>query len=332
MAITNFNINPYVALKSLLEVTAPHLGENFLKITCKELKKLFEADLVFITEAMNSNPTTKVKILYATKDTLPETFEVEGTPCKLVYENKIIQITKDVNIIFEKDRKTNYKSFYGIPLHDDEELCIGHIAIFSEKERKIPNEIEDIANIFARRIEVEYQRNILEKENKRIRKELELMIVTDSLTKIYNRRHFNQTAKDILAQVKRKNISATLTYIDIDNFKIINDKYGHDTGDTVLIYLANTLKKHSREGIDFIFRVGGEEFAIISTSSTLEESINHMKRINKELQLDDENKLKITLSAGIELFTKNDLSYDDVYKKADKKMYEAKKCGKNCIK
>ena len=134
MAISNFNINPYVALKSLLEVTAPHLGENFLKITCKELKKLFEADLVFITEAIDSNPTTKVKILYATKDTLPETFEVEGTPCKLVYANKIIQITKDVNIIFEKDRKTNYKSFYGIPLHDEEKLCIGHIAIFSEKE------------------------------------------------------------------------------------------------------------------------------------------------------------------------------------------------------
>lgn len=66
-----FNIDPYEALKSILEVTSPHLGESFLEITCHELKKLFQADLVFITEAINFNPTTKVKCSMVLMKTYP---------------------------------------------------------------------------------------------------------------------------------------------------------------------------------------------------------------------------------------------------------------------
>ena len=82
MNISKFNIDPYNALKALLEVTSPYLGESFLKVVCHELQKLFDADLVLITDAMNCNPTTKVKILYATNPSLPDSFELEGTPCK----------------------------------------------------------------------------------------------------------------------------------------------------------------------------------------------------------------------------------------------------------
>ena len=138
MNTSKFNIDPYNALKALLEVTSPHLGESFLKVVCHELEKLFDADLVLITEAIDCHPTTKVKILFATKSSLPDSFELEGTPCKLVYDNKIIQITKGVCMDFEKDKKTDYQSFYGIPLHNANDECIGHIAIFSKKERSIP--------------------------------------------------------------------------------------------------------------------------------------------------------------------------------------------------
>ncbi len=331
MNIAKFNIDPYHALKSLLEVTSAHLGESFLKIVCHELEKLFEADLVLITEAMNCNPTTKVKILYATNPSLPDSFELEGTPCELVYANTIIQITKGVNLEFEKEKNTEYQSFYGIPLHNKKDNCIGHIAIFSKKERSIPSHIEDISLIFARRIEVEYERNILEKENKKIHKELKSLVKTDSLTQLYNRRHFNKIAKKTLKKVKKEKCIATLCYLDIDNFKEINDKYGHDVGDDVLIYLSQLFKNNIRKDIDDLFRVGGEEFAILSMQSSLTDSYKHLSRIQEILRNDNKNKLNITMSIGLEVFQKNDKTFDDVYKRADIKMYKAKNSGKNCI-
>jgi len=331
MNTSKFNIDPYNALKSLLEVTSPHLGESFLKVVCHELQNLFDADLVLITDAIDCNPTTKVKILFATKPSLPDSFELEGTPCKLVYEDKIIQITKGVCMDFEKDKHTDYQSFYGIPLHNTINECVGHIAIFSKKERSIPSYIEDIALIFARRIEVEYERNILEKENKKIHKELKKLVRTDSLTKLYNRRHFNKMAKKTLSKVKNGKFNSTLCYLDIDNFKQINDTYGHDKGDEILIYLAKLFKDNIRKDIDTLFRVGGEEFAIISNHSSIEDSYKHIIRIQKKLQDDINNELNITLSIGLELFQKSDNSFDDVYKRADLKMYKAKHSGKNCI-
>jgi two-component system cell cycle response regulator len=305
--MNNFDIDPYHALKSLLEVTSPHLGESFLKVVCHELKKLFDADMVFITEAINSNPTTKVKILYATNSNLPDSFELEGTPCQLVFEDKIIQINKRLNLEFDKAKTTSFESFYGIPLHSKDSLCIGHIGIFSEKKRIIPNYIEDIALIFARRIEVEYQREILEKENIKIYIELKEMIITDSLTGLFNRRHFNAISKDTLLQIKRDIIIASLKY------------------------LSDLLQKNTREGIDYLFRVGGEEFAIISINSSLQDSYLHLERIQNTLVNDKDNSLNITLSVGIDVFAKDDKSFDAVCKRADIKMYKAKNSGKNCI-
>ena len=326
-----FNIDPYQALKALLEVTSAHLGESFLKIICHELKKLFDADLVLITKSLNNNPTTKVKILYTTNHSLENTFELEGTPCKLVYQNKIIQIPKDVNLKFEKEKDTNYKSFYGIPLHNKNHNCIGHIAIMSTKERTIPSYIEDIAFIFARRVEVEYQRNILEKENKKIQKKLKKLVNKDALTNLHNRRFFNKFAKKTLNKVKENKFNATLSYLDIDNFKDINDKYGHNKGDDVLIYLSKLLKKSIRKEIDTLFRVGGEEFIIISKHSTIEESFNQLCRIQQNLKNDNKNNLNITLSIGLSKFIESDNTFEDIYKRADEKMYKAKNFGKNCI-
>lgn len=330
--MNNFNVDPYKALKSLLEVTAPHLGEDFLKIICEELKNLFDADLVFITEAMNCNPTTKVKILHATNNNLPDSFELEGTPCNLVFENKTIQIEKGLHLNFEKEKNSNFESFYGIPLHNNSSICIGHIGIFSKEKKIIPKEIEDIALIFARRIETEYERDILEKENLKYQKKLQEMIITDGLTNLYNRRHFDNIARDVLAQVKRDLTTATLCFFDIDNFKKINDDFGHEVGDNVLKYLSKVLLENSREGVDYIFRIGGEEFAIISIDSTIEKSHEHVKRIKNHLKSDSLNiQHQLTFSVGIDIFKNEDKTYDEVYKRADDKMYEAKKNGKNCI-
>jgi len=328
----SFKFDPYKALKSILEVTSAHIGKDFIKVTADEIKKLFQADLVFITKALNYNPTTKVKILYATDDVMPPVFELDGTPCKLVFKNKIVKINECLQHDFEKEKGTGFESFYGIPINNDDNICIGHIAILSKQKRELPDELEDIALIYSRKIQTETKRLELEQENEKIRKELERLSITDSLTNLYNRRHFDNFADDTLKQIKRFDTNASLALLDIDDFKKLNDTYGHKVGDEVLIYLSKTLIDNSRDGIDYIFRIGGEEFAIISLNSTINSSISHLQRINNQLKKFpfDEN-ISLTITVGIDSFKKDDKDFDDLYLRVDNKLYEGKEKGKNRI-
>lgn len=328
-----FNFDPYKALKSILEATSIHTGKDFIKSTADEIKKLFHADLVFITKAINFKPTSKVEILYATSDKLPKEFELVGTPCELVFQNRIVEIYENVNKDFYKEKSTKFESFYGIPINNDKKECIGHISIFSEKKRKLAKELEDIAIIYSRKIEREILRLELETENEKIREELEKLTITDPLTNTYNRRHFVNCCSDLFQQVKRANIKATLAYIDIDDFKDINDNFGHDGGDNVLQEFSKVLKEQSRTAIDKIFRVGGEEFCILSIDATLDSTYLYLNRLMK-ISNDHFKGSKygeITLSIGLVQFTKELNDFNDLVKIADEKMYKAKKRGKNRV-
>ena len=325
------SFEPYTALKSILEVTSSRVGTDFLQQVCYELEKLFEADLVFISEVMDY-PITEVLIRYSSSPKYRGSYKIENTPCNLVFKNGITNINEGVNKKFSEEKDTDFEAFFGIPLYNEKKESTGHIAILSNYARILPNEAEDIALIFARRIDAEMTRIKLEFENKRITEELKKLTVTDSLTGIYNRRYFDKFSEETLNRVKRFDCNATLSFIDIDDFKQLNDNYGHEQGDKVLQYLSNILLKNARKGIEHIFRIGGEEFAIISINSSIDNSITYLTRVNKELKnFTFSPDIAITLSIGIDSFKKEDIKSDDVYKRADNKMYEAKTCGKNCI-
>lgn len=330
---SQFRFDPYEALKSILEITSYHTGDEFIAHTAIEIKKLFQADLVYITKAIDFNPTTKVKVIYSTNNKIPEIIDLNGIPGKFVFENKIIKIKEHVKYNFLNLLDEKYESFYGIPITDGKNKCIGHIAIYSKEIRELPKELDDIALIYSRKIERETRRIELEIENQRIRKQLEDLAITDTLTSLYNRRYFGKVCSDIFAQVKRDSTQATLSYIDIDNFKSINDRFGHEGGDFVLKYFANILIEESRKGLDYIFRLGGEEFCIISLNTPLQHSFEHLTRImgktkDKFASTKFEN---ITLSIGVVEFDKKFNSYEEIINLADKKMYTAKKAGKNTI-
>ena len=260
---TSFKFNPYEALKSILEITSYHIGSEFLEHTAIEIKKLFHADLVYITKAIDFNPTTKVKILYSTNNKVPQIIDLDGVPGKFVFDNKIIEIKKHVKYNFLDLLDEKFESFYGIPITDGKNHCIGHIAIYSKDIRELPVELNDIALIYSRKIEREMRRMELEEENLQIRTQLQELTITDTLTSLHNRRYFGKVCSDIFAQVKRNSTKAVLAYIDIDNFKSINDSFGHEGGDFVLKYFADILIEQSRKGLDYLFRLGGEEFCII---------------------------------------------------------------------
>ncbi len=120
--------------------------------------------------------------------------------------------------------------------------------------------------------------------------------------------------------------------LDIDFFKKINDTYGHDCGDNVLICISDTINKTIRES-DIAFRYGGEEFVICAPNSKLSDTISLMERINSKISLSFPSCIDkaVTVSSGIVELIKDE-SFTDLVKRADKLLYEAKVSGRNCIK
>ncbi|WP_324170715.1 GGDEF domain-containing protein [Sulfurimonas sp.] len=161
-------------------------------------------------------------------------------------------------------------------------------------------------------------------------KQLEEKSNLDSLTKIYNRRALSTYLNKICSN-KELPYNFHLLMLDIDDFKVINDKYGHIAGDKVLIFVSNILKKTLREG-DKVFRYGGEEFIIVLNRI----DDKHCKLItNRLLELIRNNKLiykndnlSITMSAGVTNFIRGDTP-NSLIARADKALYQAKKNGKN---
>ncbi|WP_373035944.1 GGDEF domain-containing protein [Sulfurimonas sp.] len=154
----------------------------------------------------------------------------------------------------------------------------------------------------------------------------------DSLTKVFNRRALSSYLKNVCSNDNLP-YEFHLLMLDIDDFKNINDKYGHVAGDKVLIFIANILKKTLRDG-DKVFRYGGEEFIIIL--NRIDDS--HCKKItNRLLDLVRGNKLiykgeglRVTMSIGTTKYAKGDTP-DTLIARADKALYKAKKSGKNQV-
>ena len=162
-----------------------------------------------------------------------------------------------------------------------------------------------------------------------IKKGLEIDNVTDGLTQLYNRIFFNEQLVFFIDKYEQNKSPFVLLFFDIDDFKKINDTYGHDVGDEVLKKISLIMKKSIRK-TDLACRYGGEEFAIIFPNTTLEQaktSLDRFEKNLKELKIDDKN---ITVSGAIVEYKDEGLM--DFIKQVDNALYEVKENGKNNIK
>lgn len=154
---------------------------------------------------------------------------------------------------------------------------------------------------------------------------------TDSLTSICNARYFYELFERELKKAKRLDKPFTLAYIDIDNFKEINDIYGHIKGDLILKNFSNLVLKNLRE-YDIIARVGGDEFVILLPDikdDSANDIISRIKEVSiKEFQKDN---YSLSLSIGAITYKKFDKSIEAMLKEVDDLMYEVKKSGKNNV-
>ncbi|KAB2826636.1 diguanylate cyclase [Aliivibrio finisterrensis] len=164
-------------------------------------------------------------------------------------------------------------------------------------------------------------------ERKGLENRLRELSEKDPLTQCWNRRKFEREFSDIIANDSfMKGIeSSCLAIIDIDYFKQINDKYGHDVGDKVITEVARMLGSESRRS-DFVARIGGEEFAVILPNTQLQEAEIILNRLRVAVSLNDH--IKVTISAGI---TDICNSREASYKRADLALYESKASGRNQI-
>jgi len=157
--------------------------------------------------------------------------------------------------------------------------------------------------------------------------------ITDELTGLTNRRGFNRQMEDDIKLANQRCANLILVVCDIDYFKQINDKFGHDEGDRVLQDVAKLLEAKCGQSANAISRFGGEEFAIIYTDFDNDECIRTLSSIQDELKVLFANRVyDITLSFGVcEIYPTDNTSAKRVFKLADTKLYQAKRTGRNKI-
>jgi hemerythrin len=163
---------------------------------------------------------------------------------------------------------------------------------------------------------------------------LEELSLTDTLTKLPNRRYAMQKLASSWEESSKHNTPLVCIMIDSDNFKEVNDTYGHDAGDAVLCTLAETLRQTIRD-TDMACRLGGDEFLIICPNTDLDHGISIAELICKAISTRCEQDIKETsrysASAGVAVRSPDMTSYENLIKAADNSVYEAKRAGKNCV-
>lgn len=172
-------------------------------------------------------------------------------------------------------------------------------------------------------------------ENAYLHLRTEIMARTDGLTEINNHRSFQEHLERELKRAIRHKRPLSLAMLDIDDFKKVNDAYGHQTGDEILRSMTALIKKEIR-ATDIFSRYGGEEFTIIfpeSSAGGVGDMVERIRELVSENVFDaGKNKIKITISIGVSCFDGGgSIAKDELIWKADSAMYKAKADGKNCV-
>ncbi|MCK9513628.1 MAG: GGDEF domain-containing protein [Pigmentiphaga sp.] len=168
----------------------------------------------------------------------------------------------------------------------------------------------------------------------RVRRRLEVVAATDPLTGLFNRRSFGDTAADRFNKAKVAGKGFMLVLLDVDRFKAVNDTYGHEVGDKVLMHVAGRLQNVARDD-DMIARLGGEEFVMLLETDDWEGGMGAAERIrqavaDQAIRVDLQD-IVVTVSGGVARFDPEDHSLSDVLRRADQALYLAKSAGRNRV-
>jgi diguanylate cyclase (GGDEF)-like protein len=160
--------------------------------------------------------------------------------------------------------------------------------------------------------------------------ELQNKTIKDKLTDAYNREYFEQNYQNIITDTYKSNSLLAVAFLDIDHFKLVNDTYGHDVGDDVLVYFVKTIQQYSRDS-DILIRWGGEEFILllkVKSTDGLKKALEHIRSVieNTEFPVVGQK----TCSIGGTIYQDGE-DIDSTIKRADVGVYQAKESGRNKV-
>ena len=167
-------------------------------------------------------------------------------------------------------------------------------------------------------------------KRKKVEEQIYLLTITDPLTNVYNRRYFMQKLEEEIERTKRNENKFSLIMLDIDHFKGINDRFGHNAGDLVLKSMTEMIKNRIRK-VDCLARWGGEEFVIFLADTPANKAAVLAEELKESLScMDIPGVDRVTASFGVAGYCARDTA-DTLVNKADSMMYEAKAAGRNCV-
>ena len=171
--------------------------------------------------------------------------------------------------------------------------------------------------------------------NLRLRNSLRDLSIRDSLTGLYNRRYMEEGLERELDRAQRQGHSVSVVMLDVDHFKLLNDTYGHDAGDTTLRRIADQMK-HFRSGSDIVCRYGGEEFVLILpglSGESLQSRLESLRLDIESMQVIFEGRILpvVTVSMGASVYPADASEPAELIRLADTAMYRAKQAGRNRI-
>ncbi|MHB0922766.1 MAG: diguanylate cyclase [Bellilinea sp.] len=218
------------------------------------------------------------------------------------------------------------KSWLGVPLLGHGQV-LGYLSIYAQTPGKYENEHSRLAEIFSNEASIAI-------ENARLFQQVQQLAVTDELSGYYNRRYFYELVELELARSRRYKHPVSLLMIDLDHFKAVNDRYGHATGDRVLINICNQIRQAVRES-DIPGRHGGEEFVLLLPETPFERAIEVAERLCRMIEAHrvvlNGIEISITISIGVAAIGPDCKDSDTLFQQADLAMYQAKLAGRNQV-
>lgn len=179
---------------------------------------------------------------------------------------------------------------------------------------------------------VAIERDVTEQIN--LRNQLEILSRTDPLTGLLNRRVFDEITKNEFSRYKRNQEVYSLLMLDIDYFKLVNDKYGHPAGDAVLKSTSELCESNLRSH-DEVARIGGEEFCVFLPNTNKEVAYEVAEKLRKIISNTSipshSDDISITVSIGVSEVTNTDSDYTDILERVDENLYKAKRAGRNQV-
>lgn len=253
----------------------------------------------------------------------------------LAFQKNLIEplndLTNQIETI-EFDNLNQYKISVDVPKNSELDLLQKKFNLMVEKLDHQKNIILTSEHEYAAKLEREVKERTHELEKTNF--QLEIMATTDYLTNTRNRRSFFDVGDQYFLMAKRNNKELCVLAFDLDNFKIINDTYGHQAGDQVLKRFAENCKNHLRES-DVFGRIGGEEFTALLFETSLDDSKQLAERIRKstsELSVHfDEHTIVMSVSIGVAKLNPSDQKIDTILARADQALYQAKLNGRNQV-